>query len=501
MGARGGIGLGRPRRLAAIAIAVLAVAVGLGAGASAAPAAAADVAWLCRPDRSPDPCREPLTTTIQEPDGGTRVVDPPLPANPPIDCFYVYPTVSNQLTPLATATREPEVDAIARLQAQRFSSVCRVFAPLYRQATILSIFASPITRPDRELGYGDVRAAWRQYLARDNHGRGVVLIGHSQGTGVLRRLIHDEIDPVPAVRSKLVSAILLGGNVLTRRGSDRGGDFQRIPICTRDGQAGCVIAYSIFNAPPPDGSAFGRAPSGEDRISGLPGGAEYEVACTNPASLGANADRPFETLMPTAQYPLGLIALDLVALYLGGRPPSAPTPWVQPADRYRGRCERVGGAHVLMIRSIGSAPHLNPAPEPGWGLHIVDGNLPLGDLVRAVAAQTRTYLAPAAAPPAAAPAPVRVGLRLRYRRARDARDRRCARPPLRATLTGGDRRLVRRAAFRVDRRAAGEDRRAPFAAAVARDRLRPGRVARVDVRVTLADGRARRVGRSVRICG
>lgn len=490
MGARWGV-----RLVAALVLAVL-----LGGAATAPAPAAADSAWLCRPDRAPDPCREPLTTTIEEPGGGSRVVDPPIPAAPPIDCFYVYPTVSNQLTPLATATADPEVEAIARYQAQRFSQVCRVFAPLYRQATILSIFASAITKPDRQVGYGDVLAAWREYLARDNHGRGVVLIGHSQGTGVLRRMIHDEIDPKPAVRAKLVSALLLGGNVLTRKGSDRGGDFQRIPVCTRDGQAGCVIAYSTFNDVPPAGSAFGRAPSGEDRISGLPGGDQYEVACTNPASLGRNARTPLETLVPTRQYPLGLIALDLVALYLGGRTPAAPTPWIQPAERYSGRCERSGGAHVLMVQSIGSAPRLNPAPEPGWGLHIVDVNLPMGDLVRDVAAQARTYLTPAAPAPAAASVP-RIGLGLRYRRARDGRGRRCARLPLRATVTGPDRASVRRVDFRVDRRAAGSDRRAPFAATLAGPRVRTGRVVRVDARVTLGDGRARSVGRSVRTCG
>ena len=60
--------------------------------------------------------------------------------------------------------------------------------------------------------------AWREYLARDNRGRGVVLIGHSQGTRMLRRLIREEIDPSPAARGRLVSAMLLGGNVIVRRG-------------------------------------------------------------------------------------------------------------------------------------------------------------------------------------------------------------------------------------------------------------------------------------------
>ncbi len=61
-------------------------------------------------------------------------------------------------------------------------------------------------------------AAWRDYLAHDNHGRGVVLIGHSQGAYVLRHLVKTVIDRSPAQRRLLVSAILLGGQVLEANG-------------------------------------------------------------------------------------------------------------------------------------------------------------------------------------------------------------------------------------------------------------------------------------------
>ena len=47
----------------------------------------------------------------------------------------------------------------------------------------------------------DVEAAWDDYLARDNKGRGVVLIGHSQGSGILKQLIAREIEGQPAQRS------------------------------------------------------------------------------------------------------------------------------------------------------------------------------------------------------------------------------------------------------------------------------------------------------------
>ena len=380
----------------------LVVATGLViAGAVAAPAVAkADVVWLCKPGEEPNPCRESLETTVYEADGSSRVENPPLPEAPPIDCFYVYPTVSNQPTTNATKDRAPEVVAIARYQAARFSLQCRVFAPVYRQLTVASIFTGTTEQRSAggQMAYGDVREAWREYLARDNSGRGVVLIGHSQGVRMLRQLIREEIDRNDTVRSRLVSALLLGGNVLVRKGRRDGGDFQKIPACADPRETGCAIAYSTFNEPPPDNSRFGRSPARDTSGAGFPAGPDYEVLCSNPASLAANTRTPLTTYFPSEPYPPGFIAAGIIGLF-GGPPPSAPTPWLQPADRYRGRCETQAGANVLMIEGIGAARRLNPSPDETWGLHLADVNIALGELVGLVGSQAKSYLAGGGARP------------------------------------------------------------------------------------------------------
>src|SRR4051794_2695131 len=68
---------------------------------------AEDVSWLCRPGADPNPCAGDQTTRYYEPDGSSHVATPAVPKDPAIDCFYVYPTVSNQPTPNATATPDP----------------------------------------------------------------------------------------------------------------------------------------------------------------------------------------------------------------------------------------------------------------------------------------------------------------------------------------------------------------------------------------------------------
>ena len=477
-------------RLAIAASAI--VAFGAAFGAAAAPATA-DTVWVCAPGQAANPCRESQRTTVYESNGTSRVVDPRIPADPPVDCFYVYPTVSNQPGPNASKAIDPEVEAIVQYQAARFSQQCHVYAPVYRQITVPALLSQgAITTPEaRQRAYGDVLEAWREYMKNHNRGRGVVLIGHSQGTNVLRRLMRTEIDSRPALRRQLVSAVLLGGNVLVKQGKEVGGDFQHVPACTAPGQAGCVIAYSAFNEPPPSNTRFGRPPPAPDPVTGAPGGPGLEVVCNNPASLGANREVPGETLIPSEPFPPGFIALAIAQLY-GGAQPSAPTPWLRPADRYTGRCEKANGANVLMVRPIGNARKLNASPDDTWGLHIVDANLELGDLQRTLASQTRTYLNSKRRP--------RLRFSLRARRGHDARGRRCARLPIRASLTGADRRRVRLADFRANRRLVKRDRRYPFSVRFRRSRVQGGRVVRFGVRAVLLDGRTVRGFRRVRVC-
>ena len=355
-------------------------------------AAEESVVWLCHPGMGEDPCRGDMTTTRRTSDGDERVVTPGR-AHRQVDCFYVYPTVSDEPTPNSSRLKAPEVQAVARQQAARFSQECRMFVPVYRQRTIVGLQAGrldpSIEAAAYQTAYADVRRAWRAYLRHDNHGRGVVLIGHSQGSRLLRWLIREEIDPRPRVRARLVSAILPGANVLVPQGRLVGGDFRHVPVCRRAAQTGCVLAWSSFDETPPKDSRYGRSPTVDDG-TGLPIGRRYEVVCTNPTSLRDNARRTAQTILRTEPFP-GIIGLLLLKMY-SGPPPTASTPWLVPADRYTVRCESRDGARVLMVRPVGDSQDLEPSPDDTWGLHLADVNLVLGDVLAIVRAQKRAYL-------------------------------------------------------------------------------------------------------------
>jgi hypothetical protein len=372
----------------AVGVALVGVALApSGAEASTRTQESSSTVWLCRPGMANNPCESDLTTTEIEPNGSQKVVRAAPAKRPPVDCFYVYPSVSAQPTLNANLNVDPELAAVAVAQASRFSQTCRVFAPVYRELTVVATAASSEqSAAGRDVAYDGVVSAWRDYLAHDNKGRGIVLIGHSQGAGMLTQLLSSEIDPKPRLRRQLVSALLLGGNVTVAAGRDSGGDFQHIPACRRNDQTGCVVAYSSFDQPPPPDSAFARVGGSSARTGE---GHGLQVLCVNPAALGGGAGtlEPYRSTIPIPG-PIGAI---------DGPHPSAPTPWVRYPGRYTAKCESKNGATWLQITDIGE-PTDQPGPfqvssvlGPTWGLHLQDMNLALGNLVDLVHSQVAAF--------------------------------------------------------------------------------------------------------------
>lgn len=347
--------------------------------------------WLCRPGRQ-DAYAVDMTTTVVAANG--KMTRETWAANPKaaIDCFYVYPTVSNDATPNSDMNAGPEELAVIRTQFARFGSECRTYAPLYRQVTLTALRAFIAGKPvaaDRALGYNDVLDAWNYYLEHDNQGRGVVLIGHSQGSGVLTQLIAKEIDGKP-IQSRIVSALLLGTSLPVPRGKDVGGAFKQMPLCHSASQTGCVIAYASFrsNVPPPSTSRFGRV-AGDNMVS----------ACTNPAALGGGS---------------GKLHSYLAAAGRGNGSSAEPRPWVTPAQPVTTPFVSVPGLLTAECVSnekgayLGVTVHGDPADartddivgdvvvggqvQADWGLHLIDVNLAMGNLVEIVGRQSISYL-------------------------------------------------------------------------------------------------------------
>jgi hypothetical protein len=341
---------------------------------------AAGVTWLCRPGLAGDPCLYPEGSTSVAADGARTVMGArsPSASASAFDCFYVYPTVTASAASDNTGTAvTPALEGAAVEQASRFSHVCNVWAPTYRQRTSASLSKGLGNDPAAdEISYQSLLAGWRDYLAHDNHGRPIIFIGHSQGAANLIRLLREQVDSNAALRDRMVSAIILGGNVQVPVGKTVGGTFAHIPTCTKAGETGCVIAYSSFSAAPPAGSLFGRPGQGVSLQSGQEATRGQQVVCTNPSVLGATGAEP---LTP----------------YFVSSASSTGEPWVTYPGLYTGTCETSGGATWLQIDSLAgdSRPVVTPTLGPEWGLHTDDVNLALGNLVDDVGVQETAYSA------------------------------------------------------------------------------------------------------------
>jgi hypothetical protein len=344
-----------------------------------------EATWLCLPGRS-DPCAQPLPTAALNANGygSTGLVRPA--ADPPIDCFYVYPTVSRDAGANSDLDIGPEERAVAMVQLARFSSVCRAFAPVYRQATLSALLGGGGRADMLALAYRDVVAAWRHYLARHNRGRPFVLIGHSQGTIHLSQLLAREIEGRPEA-ARMLSALLLGFNIEVPEGQVVGGTFRETPLCTAPGQTGCVVTYVSYRAtnPPPPGALFGRA--------ARPG---MTVACTNPAAL-AGGSAPLDSYWYAG--PSVTATQNPIQWSSQGDP---PTPFLRTEGLASAACVNRGNIGYLSVMTnadpadartdrIPGDVVIGGRLQPGWGLHLADMNLAMGDLLALVERQSEAF--------------------------------------------------------------------------------------------------------------
>ncbi|MFE6690987.1 DUF3089 domain-containing protein [Streptomyces sp. NPDC057743] len=374
-------------------------------------------AWLCKPGIPRNPCNQDLAGSPQRPGpGGAFTMRYPsgqsvtldaqrvpsdrkerfaAPHRPPVDCFYAYPTV-DMLGQNAFRVPEDHVMAVLMAQAARFSANCRIFAPVYRQATfaehMLGGKEAALAR-----GQADITRAWQHYWQHDNldpvthRHRGVVILGHSQGATALTAMMRREIDPKPAVRRHLISAVLLGGDVTTA-------SFRHLPACARNSRrapmpTGCVVAYS----------SYAKAPTRKDMF-GHTNAPDTHVLCVNPAALlnGVPNQRRqrLDTYMPTRRAlngnplaPKGSLGLILTGYQVS----DADAGYVHRPSALDGQCRlnKTGHSTTSWLQVSGDTAAVT---EPGAhsilsGLHVIDFNVAQGDLTRLVRAQSNAWLA------------------------------------------------------------------------------------------------------------
>lgn len=323
-----------------------------------------DALWLCKPGMANNYCLE-LDQTITQvyEDGSQAVFEHEVVSDPDFDCFYVYPTVDYTETP-GNVTDLTDVSLMLRPlynQAARFTSLCAMYAPRYQQMTYgtYTSIADVAGSEYFATAYADVDEAFSQYL-RENPRRNFVLIGHSQGSHMLLELLTRRFEGDPAMRERLISALLIGpvGALDVPQGEITGGSFDNIPLCTYATDTGCIVSYDSV------------AEGGEDDRPPV----EQPLPCVNPSTLGGEPGITANTIYNRDE---GLPV-----------PPGVETDWIGYPGVYSANCERDG---LLAIGEVDG----RTAPLPpqiiqlvlGGTLHQADYAFAMGDLLRLVETQ------------------------------------------------------------------------------------------------------------------
>jgi hypothetical protein len=345
--------------------------------------------WMCRPGLPNNPCTAKLSVTDVLPDGSKQRSE--LPAtddNKAADCFFAYATVDPGLftPPRNLDFRDIDRAAVAELvygQARPFRELCNIYSPIYRQASLNTYEADEPTRQTHlDYAYRDIREAFDYMLEHSEPDRPIILLSHSQGSHHTMRLLEDRFATDPALKKRLVVAILAGplGGYWVPRGETQGGRLMDIPLCTSAQETGCVVTFNTFLEANPPNEGYGHAtrllPEGDNDLGCNPGFYTTDKARLRGATFVAKSP----SVLSIALFDWSRLRID--------------TDYARFADFYTGQCKpAVNGLSYLSIDVEPSADDKRTNPvlfdglvlsDPKTGLHAIDYAFVATELIKDV---------------------------------------------------------------------------------------------------------------------
>lgn len=263
--------------------------------------------------------------------------------------FFIHPTSHLTNTAWNASLEDNESQDRARLfiraMASPFNKAPAMWVPRYRQATFGAFLTDqPEGSAALAAAYGDVLAAFDQFVSEIPANQPIILAGHSQGAFHLKHLLADRMAGKPLAR-RVVAAYAIGWPVSLAHDLPKMG----LPACTAPAQTGCLLSWLSVGEPADTAmlvNGYGRRRALD---GAMPGGSPF--LCTNPLTgvAGGAADKAANlgTLVPSAD----LKSADLKPGLTGAR------------------CRPDG------FLSIGEGPDLGPFVLPGNNYHVYD--LPL----------------------------------------------------------------------------------------------------------------------------
>jgi len=161
------------------------------------------------------------------------------------DVFFIHPTTyfraASWNDPLdGSGDKIIKKNNTLMANASVFNNCCRIFSPVYRQATIATYLSPKMAKLDPiNTAFADVLAAFDFYMEHYNKGRPIFIAGHSQGADHGFLLLKHRFSE-QALLEKLVAAYLPGRPIGMEHLLE---GLPDIPICQSPTQTGCFISY------------------------------------------------------------------------------------------------------------------------------------------------------------------------------------------------------------------------------------------------------------------
>ena len=184
----------------------------------------------------------------------------------------------------------------------------------------------------------------------------------------------------------------MGTVVPVPKGKDVGGAFQHIPLCHSASQIGCLITFASFRStvPPPANTLFGRVPD-----------PNMTAACVNPAALAGGSGELHAYLSSDGRTITGTTKPKPWVV-----PEAAiDTPWVSVPGLLTAKCTSNDNASGYLEVTVNGNP-TDPRVDDivgdigigtnvlaNWGLHLVDVNLTMGNLLDIVGSEGKAFAA------------------------------------------------------------------------------------------------------------
>ncbi|MFH0865290.1 MAG: DUF3089 domain-containing protein, partial [Bacteroidota bacterium] len=175
------------------------------------------------------------------------------------DVFCIYPTTAPYIAVaqnFAICDSQKTRARAALWEYNQYTQFGRIYAPYYRQASLAAIALPHLLPGSRQkqadildTAVTDVIGAYDYYIKHDNHGKKVILLGHSQGAIMLALMLRKmETDTVKFQThlDRIFLAVLVGMECgpYVAKDSLTGGWWQTIPICQNPLDTDCVMSWA-----------------------------------------------------------------------------------------------------------------------------------------------------------------------------------------------------------------------------------------------------------------